>query len=45
MKPSIWKVIWDLSEFTGLGLGRLAPFVFSKMLGIKGHKINGGKTK
>ena len=33
-----WKQVWDVSEFTGIGLGRLAPFVFAKMLGIKGDK-------
>jgi len=35
----IFKTIWNLSEFTGIGLGRFTPYVFGKMIGIKGHKI------
>jgi hypothetical protein len=35
-----WKTIWELSEFYGIGLGRFAPFVFGKMIGRKGKKIN-----
>lgn len=36
----MWKTIWDLSEFTGIGLRKLAPFVFERMIGIKGHRID-----
>ena len=28
----LYKFIWDLSEFTGISLGRFAPFVFRKMI-------------
>jgi len=34
----MWKFIWNISEFTGIGLGRFAPFVFGKMMGYKGKK-------
>ena len=34
-----WKAIWSLSEFTGIGLGRFAPYVFGKMIGCKGKKV------
>ena len=37
---SFWKFIWDLSEFTGIGLGRFAPFVLGKMTGSKPARIN-----
>lgn len=36
----IWKLLWDLSECTGIGLGKLAPFVFGKTINRKGRKIN-----
>ena len=32
----LYKIIWDTSEFTGIRLGRFAPFVFGKMIGVKG---------
>lgn len=34
-----WGLIWRLSEFCGIGLGRFAPFVFERMIGSKGHRI------
>lgn len=34
-----WKTIWELSEFTGVGLGRFAPFIFGKMIGHSGKMI------
>ena len=34
----IYTFIWNVSEFTGIGLGRCAPYVFGKMLGKKGKK-------
>jgi hypothetical protein len=34
----IFRQIWDLSEYTGIGLGKFAPFVFSMMIGRKGNK-------
>ena len=36
----IYQIIWNVSELTGIGLGRLAPRVFEKMIGIKGKKAN-----
>ena len=30
-----WGLLWDISEFTGIGLGRFAPYVFGKMIGSK----------
>jgi hypothetical protein len=34
----MWRIIWNLSEFFGIELGRFAPFVLEKMIGIKGKK-------
>jgi hypothetical protein len=34
-----WVFLWYLSELTGIGLGRFAPFVFAKMGRLKGRKI------
>lgn len=39
MSKWFWKQVWDMSEFTGIGLGRFAPYVFSKMIGKKGEKL------
>ena len=33
------SLIWKLSESTGIGLGRLAPFVFGIMINRKSLKI------
>jgi len=33
-----WTMLWNLSEFTGIGLGRIAPFVFGKMIEVKDIK-------
>ncbi len=33
-------IIWNLSEFTGIGLGRFAPYIFGRMIGAKGKRIN-----
>lgn len=32
------KTLWDISEFTGISLGRFAPKVFELMIGCKGEK-------
>jgi len=37
-KPNIWSWIWDISEVTGIGLGRLGPYVFAKMMGCKEYR-------
>ena len=31
-------IIWNLSEWSGIGLGRFAPLVFGLMIGRKGRK-------
>lgn len=31
--------IWNTSEFTGISLGKYAPYVFEKMLGTEGKKL------
>lgn len=36
---TIGKIIWDISEFTGIGLGKYAPIVFGWMVGSKGKKL------
>ena len=28
-----WERVWALSEWSGVGLGRLAPWVFHQMIG------------
>ena len=35
----ICKLIWDFSEWSGLPLGRFAPWVFGGMIGSKPHKV------
>lgn len=35
-----WRGIWNISEFTGIGLGRLAPYVFGGMIGRRPHSMN-----
>jgi len=39
MMSKFWRTIWELSEFTGIGLGRFAPFVLGKMINRKGKMI------
>ena len=34
-----WQFIWNLSEFTCIGLGRFAPYVFSRMIGVPGVPV------
>ena len=34
-----WRWIWQLSEWSGIGLGPFAPFVFERMIGRKGRRI------
>lgn len=29
----IYPIIWNLSEYTGIGLGRFEPYVFRQMIG------------
>lgn len=40
MSKWLWTQIWNLSELSGMGLGRFAPFVFEKMIGVKGEEID-----
>ena len=35
----IGTIIWEISETTGIGLGRYAPIVFGWMIGSKGTKL------
>lgn len=35
----IGKIIWELSELSGIGLGKYAPIVFGWMVGSKGKKL------
>ena len=36
---TIAKLIWNMSEFTGVGLGKFAPVILGMMLGSKGEKL------
>jgi hypothetical protein len=35
----IASILWNLSEWTGIGLGRFPPYVFGKMLGCEYRRI------
>lgn len=35
----LWRFIWNASETLGIPLGKYAPIVFERMLGIKGNKL------
>lgn len=41
----VYTFIWNVSEFTGIGLGKYAPYVFGKMLGKKGKNKTTKKGK
>ena len=34
----LWYTVWNISEFTGIGLGRFAPWVFHQMIGSSHYK-------
>ena len=36
----IYKQIWNFSEWSGIGLGRFAPYVFGRMIGCKSFEID-----
>lgn len=38
MKKVLGKIIWDISEFSGIGLGKYAPIVFGWMIGCKEYR-------
>lgn len=40
MKKCFYTLIWNVSEFTGIGLGKYAPYVFGKMIGSDGVEID-----
>lgn len=40
MNRWFWKQIWNLSEFTHIGLGKYAPYVFGKMIGCQGNEVD-----
>lgn len=44
MSP-FWRWIWNTSEHYGIGLGRFGPFVFGKMIGIKGKRVKEAKAR
>lgn len=29
------QIIWNVSEYTGIGLGKFAPYIFGAMIGAK----------
>lgn len=36
----VYTAIWNLSEWSGIGLGKYAPYVFKKIIGIKGQEVD-----
>lgn len=38
IKRKLCKWLWNLSEFTHIGLGRFAPYVFKVMTTAKNYK-------
>jgi hypothetical protein len=34
----IWALVWNIAEWTGLGLGSAGPWVFEQVMGMKGVK-------
>lgn len=40
MSKWFYTKLWKLSEYTGIGLGKYAPFVFGKMFGAKGVEVD-----
>ena len=30
---SLWSAVWNISESSGIGLGRFGPWVFHQMIG------------
>lgn len=32
---ALWAVLWNVSEYTGISLGKCAPWVFEQMIGCK----------
>ena len=34
------RLLWEFCEATGINLGRFAPWVFGKMIGCKGRRVN-----
>lgn len=39
MTQRLFTAVWNLSEFLHIGLGRFAPFVFGKMIGQEGKRL------
>ena len=35
----IWSIVWNLSEYLGISLGKHAPWVFSQMIGYPPEEI------
>ena len=34
-----WKLVWNLSEYFHINLGKYAPYIFGKMIGSKGKRV------
>lgn len=39
----LYRIIWNISEWSGIGLGRFAPYVFGKMIGSVANPTKGDK--
>ena len=37
---AFWTVVWEASELCHIGLGRFAPFVFGRMIGVRGKRVD-----
>jgi hypothetical protein len=45
LSQEIWSIVWNLSEWLGIPLGKFAPFVFGKMIGSKPVKTEDTSEK
>ncbi|WCI99756.1 hypothetical protein [Klebsiella phage BUCT_49532] len=37
-RRKFWYVVWQISEMSGIPLGKCAPWVFEQWTGLKGEK-------
>lgn len=35
----VWSMVWEISETLGIGLGKMAPWVFSQIIRKREKKI------
>lgn len=40
---NVWSLLWNASEFFGVGLGRFAPYVLGKMIGATSWERSDGE--